>query len=94
MKNIIEFLSGNATLLWPLGIFLVGWILPVPKFMLLGEKAGEHIPADVKKLLNDRIDAFQEGLLNENFRGDKTIVSNEQVFEAVQKVKLDLGLKE
>ncbi|WP_319372161.1 hypothetical protein [uncultured Ilyobacter sp.] len=94
MEKILDFLSGNAALLWPLAVFLVGWILPVPKFLALGRKAAETIPPSLAKLIAERLKAFERGLLNSDVDGDINLVDNETVKNELKKVKLDLGLKE
>ena len=94
MDKAIEFMSKYGTLIAPVMVFLIGWLLPTPKFASLGKKTGEHIPDNIKKLINERIDAFQEGLVNDDFRGDKTILGNSQLVNGVKTLKVDLGLEE
>lgn len=94
MEKILDFIGGNASLLWPLAVFLAGWILPVPKFLALGMKAAETIPPSLAKLIAERLKAFERGLLNSDVNGDINLVDNETVKNELKKVKLDLGLKE
>ncbi|HAS80385.1 MAG TPA: hypothetical protein DCR90_05740 [Fusobacteriaceae bacterium] len=94
MKQILDFFSQYGGLIAPLIVFLVGWVLPTPKFFKLGEKVAETIPPTLAKLIAERLKAFERGLLEQDFNGDKTIVSNSQVEEKVKNLKIDLGLEE
>lgn len=94
MEKILGFFGSNAALLWPLGIFLIGWLLPTPKFKKLGEKAGESLPPKLRKLIAERIDAFEKGLLQEQVEGDCNLIDNSQLSQSVKDLKVDLGLKE
>lgn len=94
MKQVLEFFSQYGILITPLVIFLIGWVLPTPKFFKLGNKVAETIPPQFAKLIADRLKAFERGLLETNFRGDKNIVSNLQVKEGIKGFKMDLGLED
>lgn len=94
MKEILEFFGQYGALITPLVIFLIGWVLPTPKFFQLGEKVGETIPPTLAKLIAERLKAFEKGLLDEELNGDKSIVSNSQVEEKVKNLKIDLGLED
>lgn len=81
-KEIVLLIAGG----------IIGVILPKAKAHLLGKKVGEKIPGKVAIMLADQIDAFEKGLRNENYRGDKNLISNEQLSEKTEKLKVDLGL--
>lgn len=91
---MLDFLKENINFIWPLGIFLLGWLLPTPKFFKLGQKAAESIPPQLAKLIAERLRAFEKGLLEENFRGDKTIIGNTQFKDGVKGLKMELGLED
>lgn len=91
---MLDFFKENFNLIIPLIVFLVGWILPVPKFFLLGQRAAETIPPALAKLIAERLRAFERGLLEANVKGDISLVDNNTVKKELKKVKLDLGLKE
>jgi hypothetical protein len=92
MTKILEFMMGHSELLFMVVGALIGLFLPIPSFEVFGVKIGGKIPSNIKKLLNERIDAFQDGLLKVNYGGDKNIVSNLQLEEETNKLKIDLGL--
>lgn len=94
METIINFVKGNPQIFWGLLIFLFGWILPVPRFKKFGEQVGEQLPPKVKKMITERLRAFQRGLEEADVNGDTNLVDNETVKNEFKKVKLDLGLKE
>ena len=94
MEKILELFSGNAVLLWPLVIFLAGWLLPIPKCRALGERTGETLPPKLRKIIAKRIDAFEKGLLQEQVGGDHNLINNLQLSKSVEGLKVDLGLEE
>ena len=94
MEKTLEIFVKYGTLIVPLVVFLAGWLLPAPKFFSLGKKAGEKIPTKIAKLIVERLDAFEAGLLKKEFHNDYSVVSNTQIVEEVRKVKVDLGLEE
>lgn len=73
--------------------FLIAWLLPNPKIKWLGKKTGEKIPKKLAMTIKEKLDAFEEGLIEENINGNKDIISNEQLKEKSNKLKLDLGLE-
>ncbi len=91
---MLDFLSKNFNLILPLIVFLVGWVLPVPKFFSLGRKAADTIPPALAKIIAERLRAFERGLLESKVDGNKDLVHNNTVKEELRSVKLDLGLKE
>lgn len=94
MKHVLEFFNQYSALVIPLVIFLVGWLLPAPKFFELGEKVAETIPPKLAELIAERLKAFERGLLEEEFQGNKSIISNLQVKEKMKGLKIDLGLED
>lgn len=94
MEKVLEFWVKYGTLITPLAVFLVGWLLPVPKFLALGRKAAEAIPPTLAKIIAERLKAFERGLLESDVNGDANLIDNDTVKKELNKVKLDLGLKE
>lgn len=91
---MLDFLKENSNLILPLVVFLFGWILPVPRFKLFGKQVGDQLPPKVRKMLAERLKAFQRGLEEADVKGDTNLVDNETVKNEMKKMKLDLGLKE
>lgn len=71
---------------------VIGLILPLPKIHLLGKTVGAKMPVKARKQLADMLDAFEQGLLQEEFEGDKNLISNKQLSEKTDKLRVDLGL--
>ena len=98
MGKIIELLGGYGDVLgavvFPLVVFLVGLFLPIPKFTKYGKKSAESIPPVLAKLIADRLEAFKRGMLEESHQGDANIISNDQLINGVEKLKIDMGLDE
>lgn len=92
MEKVLSFFSENLNFVGIIVGFVVGWFLPVPAFRKAGEKFSDKIPSNLKKVFNERIDAFQEGLLKSDVNGNSTITSNEKIQEETDRLKMDLGL--
>ncbi len=88
----MDFIKDNIAVILPLLVFLIGWLLPAPRFFELGQKTGEKIPESLAKLIAERLEAFRNGLIEQDWRGDKTLISNTQFSKATDKLKIDLGL--
>lgn len=71
---------------------IIGVILPKAKTHLLGRKVGQKIPKKIAIMIADQIDAFEQGLRNKEYQGNKDIVSNQQIGQSTHKLKVDLGL--
>lgn len=89
-----DFLMNNTDFLITVGVFIIGLLLPNPKLNFFGKKVGEKIPTKLREELANKIDAFEQGLRGKNVNGDSSITSNEQITQEVDKLKIDLGLKE
>lgn len=72
--------------------FLIGALLPNKKVNLFGKKIGEKLPKQFSKVVADKLDSLEQGLRGIEFEGDKNIVSNQQVTDEINKVRVDLGL--
>ena len=73
---------------------LIGAFIPVAKTHLIGRKVGEKIPKKLALAIADHLDAFEKGLRDENYRGDKNLISNNQLSQRKEKLMLDLGLEQ
>lgn len=89
-----DFFMNNTDFLITVVVFVVGLLLPNPKINSFGKKIGEKIPGKLKIELANKLDAFEQGLRGKNVNGDSSITSNEQITQEVDKLKIDLGLKE
>lgn len=88
----MEFIQNHMELICLLGGAIIGVLLPKAKTHLLGRKVGEKIPKKVAIMIADQIDAFEKGLRNEDYRGDKNLISNDQLSKRTEKLILNLGL--
>lgn len=89
-----EIVMNNMEIIGIIAAFIIGLILPNPKIWKFGKNVGDKLPIKLKNELADKIDSFEQGLRGREYNGDKNIVSNEQVKEETEKLKIDLGLKE
>lgn len=88
----MEFLvEHKEVILVGLGV-IIGVFIPVAKTHLIGRKVGEKIPKKLAIAIADHLDAFEHGLRNEEYKGDKNLISNQQLSEKTEKLKIDLGL--
>jgi hypothetical protein len=94
MEKVISILSGNLELIAPIVLFILGIFIPKEKVFSLGKVAGQKLPKSVTIKMAEYLDSIEQGLLEATHNGDKAIVSNNQVSDAVKKVKIDLGLEE
>lgn len=92
MEKVLEFLGNNSAILGIVIGGLVGLFLPAPKFFQFGKKLNGKIPDSVVKIFNDRIDAFQDGLVNVEHEGRGDIISNEQLKKEANKLKKEIKL--
>lgn len=88
----MEWLKENYQLLLPLITFLAGWLLPNSLIFAFGKKTGKNIPKELRKLLAEKLDALEQGLLNADVEGNKEIVDNTKVQELIKGTKIDLGI--
>lgn len=89
-----EFIMNNMELIGIIGGFLIGWFLPNPKVHATGASIGEKLPEKLKIELANKLDAFEQGLRGQEYNGDSNIVSNEQLSQSTDKLRVDLGLKD
>lgn len=73
-----------------LGI-VIAKVWPKSKTYALGRKLGGRISRKAALELAAHIDAFEHGLRNEDYQGDKNLISNQQLSEKTEKLKIDLG---
>ena len=72
---------------------VIGSLLPKAKVHLLGKKVGEKLPTKTAIMIADLIDEFEQGLRNKEFKGNKHVISNEQLSEETKKLKINMGLE-
>lgn len=89
----MKFLLDNKELLFLIGGAIIGSLLPKAKVHLLGKKVGEKLPTKTAIMIADLIDEFEQGLRNKDFKGNKNIISNEQLSEETKKLKINMGLE-
>lgn len=92
--NILNFAIEHKELIIAGECSLVCWLLPNPKLTWLGKKASSKIPPKVAKIIKEKLDAFEEGLIACEFDGNKNIIHNDQIKEKTEKLKIDLGLEQ
>ncbi|SKA13915.1 hypothetical protein SAMN02745174_02650 [Cetobacterium ceti] len=90
--DILNFAKEHQEIIATGVTFLIAWLLPNPKIKWIGKQAGAKIPPKLAKVINEKIDSFQEGLMECEVDGDKNITNNIQIKEKTEKLKLDLGL--
>ena len=88
----MDFLQENWQTLLPLVTFVIGWLLPNAKIRLFGEKVGEKIPTSLRKVIADKLDAFEKGLLDADVDGNKEVTHNDTIKSLARGIKIDLGL--
>ena len=90
----MEFFNQNKEIIFVgLGI-IIGAFLPLAKTHFIGKKVGQKIPKKLAIIIANHLDAFEKGLRDENFNGNKNIISNDQLTEKKEKLMLDLGLEQ
>lgn len=89
-----DFIMNNMELIGIIGGFLIGWFLPSPKVNKAGRVVGEKLPEKLKMELANKLDAFEQGLRGQEYNGDSNVVSNEQLSQSTEKLRVDLGLKD
>lgn len=88
----MEFLTEHKDIIF-IGLgFLIGALIPKAKANLFGQKVGQKIPRKVATMIADQIDAFEKGMRQQNVNGDSSLVSNEQLLEGTENLKINLGL--
>jgi hypothetical protein len=90
----MEFLSKYGLVIFSAIIFLGGILKFKQKAHELGDNIGDKLPESVRQEIGAYLESFAEGLKGEEYDGDGNLVSNPQIDSAIQKVKIDLGLKE
>jgi len=90
MDKVMEIFSKYGIFIYPIIGFILGKYVPVIKFKGLGEELGAKLPKELAKPIAERIDAFADGLYDLDHNGDQGIISNEQLAEKVEGLKIDL----
>ncbi|WP_319201318.1 hypothetical protein [uncultured Ilyobacter sp.] len=94
MEKAIEFIGKYGAVVLPISVFIIGIIIPKEKVFVFGKKAGKKLPKSASIKLAEYLDAFEQGLIKKEYNGDYSIVGNTQVAEAVDKMKIELGLED
>lgn len=92
--DILNFAVEHKEIIITIGCSLTAWLLPNPKLTWLGKKAGSKIPPKVAKMIKEKLDAFEEGLIIENVNGNSDLISNTQLKEKKKDLEIDLGLEQ
>lgn len=87
----MEFIQNHIELICLIGGAIVGAILPKAKANLFGQKVGQKIPRKIAIAIADQIDAFEKGMRQQDVNGDTSIITNEQLSKATEKLKIDMG---
>jgi hypothetical protein len=93
MDSFLGFLATNTDIAFSAATLLIGIFIPKEKVFGVGKTVGSKLPKKTAKFLADYLDNLENGLRESTVEGDETIVSNEQVSNAMEKAKIDLGLK-
>jgi len=91
---MLDFLKDNIGVITPVIVFLVGWLLPPLRFNTIGLKLRNNVGKDIAKVAAERLDALEKGLLGQDVNGNSDLISNDQLKVEVNKMRIDLGLKE
>ncbi|WP_332637982.1 hypothetical protein [Cetobacterium sp.] len=70
----------------------LGAFIPLAKVHLIGRTVGSKLPRKAAEQLADYLDAFEHGLRNKDYEGNKNIISNQQLSQETKKLKINLGL--
>ena len=89
----MEFLIEHKEIGYIIVGAIIGSLLPKAKVRFLGKKVREKLPTKTAIVLADLIDEFEQGLRNKEFKGNKNIISNEQLSEETKKLKINMGLE-
>lgn len=92
MNKILEFISSNIGVLSPVAALFIGILVPTDLFKILGVRirTSGKIPRPILEIIVERLDAFEYGLLGEDFRGDNSIIGNSQLSNNIESLKKDL----
>lgn len=88
MKFLLEY---KEVLFLILGA-IIGSFIPLAKVNFIGKTIGSKLPKKARIQLANYIDAFEKGLRNQDYRGDKNLITNNQLIEKTKILKSDLGL--
>lgn len=89
----MEFLIEHKEIGYIIAGAIIGSLLPKAKVRFLGKKVREKLPTKTAIMIADLIDEFEQGLRNKEFKGNKNIISNEQLSEETKKLKINMGLE-
>lgn len=96
---MLETLKEVFTNSWILSIIggIVCLLLPSPFLNKAGDKAGDAIEElageKARDIAYDMLHGLVEGFKRENYKGDKNIISNDQMDKGLDKYKLSVGLE-
>ena len=96
---MLEILKGAFTnpLVWTIIGGIVCLLLPSPLLMKAGDEAGDTVEklagAKARDMAYDMLHGLVEGFKRENYKGNKNLISNEQMDKGLDKYKLSVGLE-
>ena len=97
MKEILKEAFINPWI-WSVIGGLVCLILPSPVLKKAGDKAGDALEEvageKARDIAYDMLHGFVEGVKRKDYKGDKNLISNNQMDEELDKYKVSLGLGE
>lgn len=87
----MEFLMEHIEIISGIAGILFGILMSKKKINLFGQKIGKKFPEKVVLNFADHLDAFEKGLRQQDVNGDTSIITNEQLSKATEKLKIDMG---
>ena len=89
----MEFLTNNKEWLFFLGGILISTVVSLAKAHTFGKTIADKLPKKQREQAIKYIESFLKGMKNEEFNGNKNIVSNAQLEKGVKNLTVNLGLK-
>lgn len=90
MKFLLEYKEIGLLILGT----IIGAFIPLAKVNFIGKTIGSKLPRKARIQLANYIDAFEKGLRNQDYRGDKNLITNNQLTEKTKVLKSELGLNQ
>lgn len=89
----MEFLTNNKEWLFFLGGILISAVISLAKAHAFGKTVADKLPKKQREQAIKYIESFLKGMKNEEFNGNKNIISNAQLEKGVKNLTVNLGLK-
>jgi|GEM_PF-6899438 len=98
MEKLMELVAKYGTVVVSALLVIAGVFKLKKKAFNLGDKIGDKIEETTSESTREKIaeyiENFAEGLKGESHDGDSNLVNNAQIDNALEKIKIDLGLEE